>query len=110
MHRTAAGNGVLACVGLDRFLRLFDLRTRASIGNVYCKTKMTSVLIVEGSLQSRLGSAKRRKSVDFEAQTAEDNEDESDSLWAMLPEISTNGNSNTKRRRLVAQEARVNVL
>src|SRR5271154_6902664 len=43
-------SGILACVGLDRFLRLFDISTRASVGKIYCKSKMTSVLILDGSL------------------------------------------------------------
>jgi hypothetical protein len=109
VHKTAGGNGFLACVGLDRFLRLFDLKTRTKIGNIYCKTKMTSVLIIEGSLHSRSGLSTKRKKV-AESSTQKADEDESDSVWAMLPEIAGVGNSNVKRRRLRVQEARSNAL
>lgn len=101
VHKSAGENGILACVGLDRFLRLFDMSTRTSIGKIYCKTKMTSVLIVEGSLGSpspSVSPVKRKKPNNVSTRKAE--EDESDSVWAKLPEVSTVGNSSVKRRRV----------
>jgi hypothetical protein len=95
------GNGILACVGLDRFLRLFDISTRASIGTIYCKTKMTSVLIIEGSLDTPGPSAsppKRKKVKEGSARKADD--DESDSVWAKLPEIASVESPSVKRRRV----------
>ena len=38
---------VLACVGLDRFLRLFNINTRIEIARVFCKTKMTQVVVLD---------------------------------------------------------------
>jgi len=101
VHRPAGEAGILACVGLDRFLRLFDMSTRASIGKIYCKTKMTSVLIVDGLLGSPappVSPPKRKKAKDGSTHKAED--DESDSVWAKLPEIASVGGSNVKRRRV----------
>lgn len=101
VHKPAGESGILACVGLDRFLRLFDMSTRASIGKIYCKTKMTSVLIVEGSLGSLgpgVAPPKRKKAKD--ASTCKADDDESDSVWSKLPEIASVGNSSVKRRRV----------
>lgn len=94
-------NGILACVGLDRFLRLFDISARTSIGKIYCKTKMTSVLIIEGSLGTPGPSTlttKRKKVKAGSALRADD--DESDSVWAKLPEIVSIESSSVKRRRV----------
>lgn len=101
VHRPIGGNGILACVGLDRFLRLFDISTRASIGKIYCKTKMTSVLIIEGTLGTPGPSAsptKRKKVKEGSTRRADD--DESDSVWAKLPEIANVESSSVKRRRV----------
>jgi hypothetical protein len=101
VYKTAEGSGVLACVGLDRFLRIYDMSTRASLGKIYCKTKMTSVLIVEGSLGSPVSSAspiKRKKMKEVSTRNAD--EDESDSVWAKLPEVASVGKSSVKRRRV----------
>jgi len=100
VHKATGENDVLACVGLDRFLRIYDITTRKIIGNVYCKTKMTSVLIVDGSFPSpkqTIPSAKRRKIAES---SHRDDDNESDSVWAKLPELETIGGSNIKRRRI----------
>jgi hypothetical protein len=110
VHKSQEGNSVLACVGLDRFLRVFDISTRTSVGNIYCETKMTSVLVIDGSLASpsrTLPSAKRRKLQESSIQK-EDNE--GDSLWAKLPEISSSEATGIKRRRLRVPESRANAL
>ena len=62
---------------------------------------MTSVLIIEGSLGSpcpTVSPPKRRRVKDASSRKAED--DESDSVWAKLPEIASIGGSNVKRRRV----------
>jgi hypothetical protein len=105
VNKSAGETGVLACVGLDRFLRLFDITTRRSVGTVNCKTKMTSVLIIEGSLnlpRANAQSAKRKKSK--EASSLKGGDDESESVWGKLPEVGGVGNAIGKRRRVQAKE------
>ena len=92
----------LACVGLDRFLRLFDISTRESIGKVYCKTKMTSVLVIEG-LPGAGGLSGKRKIEDTRINNA--GTDASDSVWAKLPEVGSMSGAHIKRRRLRVSEA-----
>jgi len=102
VHKDPGERSVLACVGLDRFLRLYDLGTRAAIGQVYCKTKMTSVLVIEGSMAApnpSSPSAKRKKLSEVYKHRAEDDESDSE-VWAMLPEVSNVGSSGVKRRRV----------
>jgi len=102
VHKDLGNRNVLACVGLDRFLRLYDLVTRAAIGKVYCKTKMTSVLVIEGSIpqpSSSPLSGKRRKPSEVFKNTPEDEESDSE-VWAILPEISNATTSRAKRRRV----------
>ena len=103
VQRSSRGNGVLACVGLDRFLRLYDLVTRVAIGKVYCKTKMTSVLVIEGLLESSGPTSppgKRKKLSEAHQHVAD--EDDSDSVWALLPELSNVNLPAVKRRRVRA--------
>jgi hypothetical protein len=92
--------GIVACVGLDRFLRLYDMSTRASLGNMYCKTKMTSVLIVDGSSdavsQEPCGPTKRKASQDSDSS---DENEETDQIWSRLPKVDDVGDVSTKRRR-----------
>ena len=101
VHRGPRGSGVLACVGLDRFLRLYDLVSRAAIGNIYCKTKMTSVLVIEGLTAAPGPSSppgKRKKVSGVYKHVPE--EEDSDSVWSMLPELTNVDNSRAKRRRV----------
>ena len=109
IHKVSGQWGILACVGLDRFLRIYDISTRASIARVYCKTKMTSVLIVDGSLGSpgrAPPTAKRKKLAD--SVTRDDNEN--DPIWAKLPEAGNVGGSSIKRRRLRVPDSLPNLL
>jgi hypothetical protein len=105
IQRTASGNGTLACVGLDRYLRLFDLRSRSNLGNIYCKTKMTAVLIVEGLLLDRKISYKRRKFADKKLNASDDDGEESDSVWSALPKVSS-GDPKRKRKRMGTPDGR----
>ena len=95
-------NGMLACVGLDRFLRLYDLSSRACLGNVYCKTKMTSVLIIDGTFTTeapeKVSSIKRKASV--ESFTVKSGDHEHDKLWSQIFKVENSGDSGGKRRRL----------
>jgi hypothetical protein len=103
-NRTSAG-GLLACVGLDRFLSLYDLSTRASIGRVYCETKMTSVIFIDGVLEDASperppSMSKHKKGNENLLRRGETGGD--DSLWPKLPDISSVERSDVKRRRLHA--------
>ena len=109
VYKTVSGRGFLACVGLDRFLRIYDLSTRANIGKIYCQTKMTSVLILEGSLMSpgrSAPNAKRKKLPEAPGYIT----DESDSMWAKLPEIGNVAGTSAKRRRLRVWDSRANAI
>jgi hypothetical protein len=97
----SAGKGYLACVGLDRFLRVFDIATRESVCKVYCKTKMTSVLVITAPQGVASLSAKRK--IDDTVLNKTEN-DASDSIWAKLPEVGSVGSANMKRRRLRVSE------
>jgi hypothetical protein len=105
-NRTSPG-GVLACVGLDRILSLYDLSTRASIGRVYCETKMTSVVFVNGTLEDATPlvgthfTTKRKKGSESKLRTVEKGTDD-DSLWPRLPDVSSVDISDVKRRRVHA--------
>lgn len=98
----SGGKGYLACVGLDRFLRVFDISTRESIGKVYCKTKMTSVLVIEG-VQGVGELSGKRKIEDTLINKA--GTDASDSVWAKLPEVGSVSGAHIKRRRFRVSEA-----
>ena len=103
-NRTSPG-GILACVGLDRFLSLYDLSTRSSIARVYCETKMTSVIFIDGTLDGTISGAthfasKRKKGSENMVRRVEKAGD--DSLWPKLPEVSSVENSDVKRRRVHA--------
>ena len=89
--------GILACVGLDRFLRLYDMSSRRTLRKVYCKTKMTSVLIMEAS-ETEAGSSPSAKRKHSQQQT-ESPDNDSDSVWAMLPGVEPH-DTKSKRRRL----------
>lgn len=97
VHRPFGANGILACVGLDRILWILDLKTRSMLGKVDCKTKMTSVLIIDGSLEpSNSGTVAKRKRQSTSVSPAA-SDDEDGRLWATIPEISDEGGG--KRRR-----------
>ena len=98
----SGGKGRLACVGLDRFLRVFDISTRESICKVYCKTKMTSVLVIEASQD--VGGLSVKRKIDESVLSKTEN-DTSDSIWAKLPEVSSMSGANMKRRRIRVTEA-----
>ena len=103
VHKIAGKSGILACVGLDRFLWLFDMSTRKIVGKIYCKTKMTSVLIIEGTISAATSSSSiKRRLEDASARKTED--EESESVWAKLPEVASVSGSSMKRRRLRVQE------
>jgi hypothetical protein len=95
-------SGMLACVGLDRFLRLFDMSSRACLSKVFCKTKMTSVLILGGSFvaEEEPETSSKRKAGE-ENLSAKSGDHESDALWNQLPRADNPGDS-AKRRRLRA--------
>jgi hypothetical protein len=102
--RPTGNPGILACVGLDRYLRLFDISTRKSVGAIYCKSKMTSVLVIEGSLPAPgEGSSMKRKLGESVEDEDEEDEDEGDSVWTKLPEVADVGA--LKRRRIRPQES-----
>jgi len=92
-----SGKGILACVGLDRFLRLYDMKSRKILRKVYCKTKMTSVLILRANRDNAVSSAQPKRK--HSQQEVEDADNDSDALWAMLPDVDTL-ESTSKRRRL----------
>jgi hypothetical protein len=103
-NRKSAG-GLLACVGLDRFLSLYDLSTRANIGRVYCETKMTSVIFIDGVLEDASSepahsTSKRKKGGDNLLRRGEKGGD--DSLWPKLPDVNSVEHSDVKRRRVHA--------
>jgi len=110
VKKTSGEHAVLACVGLDRFLRVFDISSRENVMQIYCKTKMTSVLIIDGSIPASSVSTKRRNISDAavavgqeeesDAVVAVAEEEESDAVWAMLPEVADTGGVNPKRRRI----------
>ena len=95
------GKGYLACVGLDRFLRVFDISTRESICKVYCQTKMTSVLVIEAS--QGVGSLSAKRKIEETLLNKTEN-DAGDSIWAKLPEVGNVSGANMKRRRLRVSE------
>jgi hypothetical protein len=99
--------GMLACVGLDRFLRLYDMSSRASFGKVYCKTKMTSVLIIdESDSVTAPGPESSKRKVGQEDASNSTGEEEGNTLWSRLPKADNPGDASVKRRRLWGQLAR----
>jgi len=99
VYRPVGKNGVLACVGLDRILWIFDLKTRSTLAKVNCKTKMTSVLIIDGLLEpSSSGTVGKRKRESASASPAA-SDDEDERLWSTIPEISSEGAGKRRRRR-----------
>ena len=98
-------SGILACVGLDRFLSLYDISTRSSIARVYCETKMTSVIFIDGTLDGTISGpahppSKRQKGGENMVRRVEKAGD--DSLWPKLPEVGSVENFDVKRRRVHA--------
>ena len=95
--RHSSGRGLLACVGLDSYLRLYDMKNRKSVGKIYCESKLGSVLIVEApSLSKDLSPKAKRKAIQTATQK---DEDASDAVWARMPKVDSHG-SRPKRRRL----------
>jgi hypothetical protein len=80
---------------------VFDIATRESVCKVYCKTKMTSVLVITAPQGVASLSAKRK--IDDTVLNKTEN-DASDSIWAKLPEVGGVSSANMKRRRLRVSE------
>ena len=99
MSRPLEKNGFVACVGLDRILWVFDMKTRSSLAKVHCKTKMTSVLIIDDTMNSPevASVGKRKKGAESASVTASD--DEGELVWSKMREVSDTGGVRKKRIR-----------
>jgi len=107
IQKSYGKTGMLACVGLDRFLRLYDMSSRASLGKVYCKTKMTSVLIIDesGSVTAPGPESSKRK-LGRETVANSTGDEDNNALWSQLPKADNPENASIKRRRFCGQVAR----
>mmetsp|Transcript_12416 Transcript_12416/g.12456 ORF Transcript_12416/g.12456 Transcript_12416/m.12456 type:complete len:121 (+) Transcript_12416:779-1141(+) len=67
----AVASDFVACVGLDRYLRVYDHETREAMANVYLKQKLNSVLIdVLSAKQYNLAIHEKRQEVEIEEEQA----------------------------------------
>ncbi len=55
LHPDASAHPLLASVSLDRFLRVHDTNTRASVCKVYCKQQLTGVVWLPPSVGAAAG-------------------------------------------------------
>lgn len=78
--------GLMATGGLDRYLRVFDLATRAVEAKVYVGTHITAVLVLDGFTEEENG-----------AKRARDEEAEDDQLWDQLDEVAAKQEGRKKK-------------
>lgn len=81
---------VLAAVGLDRYLRVYDVQTRRQIGKVFLKTKMTGVVCIDGN-----------DKIEPEDGQWQD-PDEEQGIWSELEETEPESEKTPAKRRRVA--------
>jgi len=85
-RQDAKKGGLLACAGLDRFLRLYDASSRQELARVYCKSKIMQVCMTDGG-DGTLG----------------EDGDEQDELWADMQTLEEDDSGDKRKRRKVRQ-------
>lgn len=83
-----AFEGLMATGGLDRYVRVFDLATRAVEAKVYVGTQITAVLVLDGFTEEENGAKRGR-----------DEEAEDDQLWEQLDEVAAKQEGRKKKAK-----------
>lgn len=100
----------IGCGGLDRYLRVFDLKTRKLVAKVYSGTQISSVIILEGDEdedeEKVIQSKRKAKEVDDqehgeqEGTEEEEEDDDGDSEYEELWRNLGNGEIKKRPRRI----------
>lgn len=105
IRQIKSSNGSLACVGLDRMLRVFDLKSRRQIHEIYLKQRVNCLLMSTTELDDSSSDAGAVSDSDVDVEdkledylgSSDDDEDEHD---ANPFDDDTNDGSSAKKRRL----------
>ena len=96
-----------ATVGLDRFLRIYDIKSRRPLQKVYLKSRLNSVLLrpdfdpfqTEKERQEEAERLAREAEMDSDIEEIADVEEERDSLWKNMEEVGEGAAATAEKKK-----------
>eukprot|EP00112_Aurelia_sp_Birch-Aquarium-sp1_P024875 Seg803.11 transcript_id=Seg803.11/GoldUCD/mRNA.D3Y31 product="WD repeat-containing protein 74" protein_id=Seg803.11/GoldUCD/D3Y31 len=102
---------IVAAVGLDRFLRIFDVNTRALKSKIYLKSRLNCVLLSDKNYTGGIfGDTEEeflaKKAKVTKSDTAADDENDSDLIWGQMEVLDDLKQKRSKKREAKTEAAK----